>query len=86
MASVKHHKHCTFKKTQVCICANLDAALKELEAKHKTALENDRRVRHTQAVRDYREGIIRAFTNLIDEKFETESDCSCNDRYGRDYW
>ena len=85
MATVKHHKHCTFKKTQVCICANLDAALKDLEAKHRTALANDRAIRHKDAVNSYRDGIIRAFTNLIDEKFETESECSCTDRYGRYY-
>ena len=78
MAAPKHHKHCTFKRTQVCVCANIDAALKEQAAKHTKALDDLRLQRHKRAVEDYREGIIRAFTNLIDERFETESNCDCS--------
>lgn len=80
----RHRKHCTFKKTQVCICPNLEAALNELEAKHKEELLELREIRHLSARRALREQMIEAFTNLIDGKFVTEPEpCSCS-RY--DYY
>lgn len=85
MASQRHNKHCTFKKTQVCICANLEAALAEQEKKYQDKLAEDRMTRHRAAQESYRDQIIRAFTNLIDDNFQIEEvhECKCS-RY--DYW
>lgn len=81
----RHNKHCTYKKTLVCICTNLDNALKEQAKRHENELQKLRLAKHNDAVGSYREGIIRAFTNLIDDKFEADSDCDCSDYTWRRY-
>ena len=84
MATAKHSKHCTFKKTQVCICPNLEAALKDQAAKNQRELQELRETNHASAVRAYRNQIVMAFENLIDEKFMLEPEpCKCS-RY--DYY
>ena len=83
MAKTRHNKHCTFKNTEVCICANLEAALKEQAEKYEGELKIARWETHRGAVRAYRSDLIDAFTNLIDGKFETVHECTpgCTDRY-----
>lgn len=82
----RHNKYCTFKRSDVCICANIEAALEEQAIKHKDELNKSRLYYHEQAIQVYRSGVIRAFTELIDNELiargDITSSCSCtNDRW-----
>lgn len=81
MATPKHHKHCAYKKTLMCICASLEAALNEQAAKHTQIVLAERRIAETFAVADVRAQVIDAFTALIDGKFQEKHECNshCTD-------
>ena len=76
----RHSKHCTFKRTEVCICANIEAALADQAKKHEEAIRELRAIGHKHAQQNYRDQIIQAFTNLIDGNFQIEQtyDCKCS--------
>lgn len=79
----RHNKHCTFKRTEVCICSNIEAALNEQANKHLEDLRQTRLSSHKDAVDEYKRTIMYAFEALIDSKYvlEQDSTCDCTDKY-----
>jgi hypothetical protein len=74
----RHNKFCTFKRTNICICENIESALAIQQKKHEDDLYELRMTSHMAAAKDYRAEIIKAFTNLIDGNFTIEETHNCN--------